>query len=415
MKIIVIGGGASGMMFSSQFKKKNPDSKITVFEKGEFVSWAGCPTPYYISNELSFDHVVLRKPEDFIKKGIEVKINSGVTSVNFDEKYVVVNNEKHDYDKLVIAVGAKAKIEKEYNLTHASNAVKIKENLEKLNPKKVCVVGGGFVGIELAESFLKRNLDVTLLEASSTIFPTISENLKEPLFNKMNETNLKYHFNTDINDFSDFNMFDMVVWATGITPNIDFLDNKLNTLDGKILVNEYFETSQKDVYAIGDSVYNKYIGEDIYQYSPQGDVANKHGYILASNLSGDKRVWKGTLGSFATSYFDVKIAGTGLNLEKALKLGHNAKSITLNASTKNSGFENYRANKVEIIYDEDKEIVLGAFSIGYEAVAQFIDQLAIVIYNKMPISEFINIDFCYSPTNSSVWNPLLVLYRKVVK
>ncbi|WP_156286672.1 FAD-dependent oxidoreductase, partial [Oceanivirga salmonicida] len=367
MKIIVIGGGASGMMFASQFKKKNPDSEITVFEKGKFVSWAGCPTPYYIANELDFSHVVLREPQDFITKGINVRINSLVTSVNFDEKYVLVNDEKHFYDKLVIAVGAKAKIQKEYTLNNASDAIKIKDAIDSGKIKNACIIGGGFVGIELAESFIKRDINVTLLEANNTLFPDISENIKTELFDKIKESGLNFLPNT-----KEYNLdeFDMVVYATGITPNIDFLENKLKTLDGKIIVNEYFETSIQDVYAIGDSVYNKYIGEDIYQYSPQGDIANKHGYLLASNLSGDKRKWYGTLGSFATSYFDIKVAGTGLSLDKAIKLGHNAKSITLNASTKNSGFKNYKPNKVEIIYDIDKNIVLGAFAVGYEATAQ---------------------------------------------
>ncbi|WP_156286118.1 FAD-dependent oxidoreductase, partial [Oceanivirga salmonicida] len=367
MEVIVIGGGASGMMFASQFKKKNSDSKITVFEKGKFVSWAGCTTPYYISNELDFSHVVLREPQDFITKGINVKINFLVTSVNFDEKYVLVNDEKYFYDKLVIAVGARAKIEKEYTLNNASDAIKIKDAIDSGKIKSACIVAGSFVCIDLAESFIKRGINVTLLEANNTLFPDISENIKTELFDKIKKSGLNFLPNT-----KEYNLdkFDMIVYAKGIIPNIDFLEDKLKTLNGKIIVNEYFETSIQDVYAIGDSVYNKYIGKDIYQYSPLGNVANKHGYLLASNLSGDKRAWYGTLGSFATSYFDIKIAGTGLSLDKAIKLGHNAKSITLNASTKNSGFKNYKPNKVEIIYDIDKNIVLGAFAVGYEATAQ---------------------------------------------
>lgn len=414
MKIIVIGGGASGMMFSSQYHKKKPEDEIVVFEKYKWVSWAGCPTPYYIANELSFDNVVLRSPEDFIKQGIQVNINSEVQEVNYKDKYVVVNGTKHSYDKLVIASGAKARIQEGFTLTHIKGAEEIKNFVDNNSPKNALILGAGFVGIELAEALIKRGLKVDLVELGSDIFPTVSKELKEELYKEIEKSGLKLHLNSNINDF-DKSKYDMFISSAGVTPNLDYLPNELETKDGKILVNEYFETNLEDVYAIGDSVYNRYINEDFYQYSPQGDVANKHGYLLASNLSGDKREWKGTIGSFASSYFDVKIAGTGLSLKRALDLGYNAKSFTLKAQTENSGFKDFKPIKMEVIYDADTNVVLGASAVGYDAVAQFIDQMAIVIVQKIGIENFINIDFCYSPTNSSVWNPLLLTYRKVIK
>ena len=162
-------------------------------------------------------------------------------------------------------------------------------------------------------------------------------------------------------------------------------------------------------------MYNKYKGENMYIYSPFGDVANKHGIILARNLSKLETSWNGTMGSYASSYFDVKFAGTGLSLEKAIELGYDAQAIEMVAQTKNSGFKDFKPIKIQVVYDKTKKIVLGGVGVGFDSVAQFIDQISIVAYNKMPIEEFINIDFCYSPTNSSVWNPLLVIYRKVIK
>lgn len=424
MKIVVIGGGAAGMMFSTQYKRKNPNDEVTVFEKTKYVSWAGCPTPYYIADELPFSHVVLGSVESFEKKGINVNINSTVSSVDTENKYIIVNDKKVYYDKLVIACGAKSKGKYGFTLSHAVDAEKIKEYIQTNKPKKAIIIGSGFIGLEMAESFLLQNIDVDIIEIGDKLLPAIPENLKEQFYNKVKETGLKVHLNTSIKEYNEKYIilnngdkleYDILLTSIGITPNIDFLNDKLETLDGKILVNDVFETSQNDVYAIGDCVYNKYNGEEFYIYSPFGDVANKHGIILAKNMSGIKTKWQGTMGSYASSYFDVKFAGTGLTFEKAKSLGHNADIIELIAQTKNSGFKDFKPIKMQVVYDKDKKIVLGASAVGFESVAQFIDQISIVSYNRVPIEDFINIDFCYSPTNSSVWNPLLVIYRKVIK
>ena len=144
-------------------------------------------------------------------------------------------------------------------------------------------------------------------------------------------------------------------------------------------------------------------------------MANKHGILLAKYLSGQNISWKGLLRSFATSFYDIKLAQTGLSLEEAQSLGYNAEKIEMRAMYKNSGFKDSFPIKTEIIYDKDKKVLLGGAMVGKEAVAQFIDQIAIVITLETPIEKFIEIDFAYSPTNASVWNPLLVTYRKVIK
>lgn len=424
MKIVVIGGGAAGMMFLTQYKRRNPEDEVVVYEKTEYVSWAGCPTPYYIADELDFSHVVLGSVESFVKRGINVKINKEVSSVNTKEKYIIVDNEKVYYDKLVIAVGAKSKGNNGFTLSHAVDAVKIKKYIKEHNPKKAVIIGSGFIGLEMAESFISQNIQVDMVEMQDKILANIPENLKEELYKKIEQTGLKLHLGTKVEKYLDNKVllsnnetldYDILLTSIGITPNIDFLNNELETLDKKILVDEKFRTSVEDVYAIGDCVYNKYKGENMYIYSPFGDVANKHGIILARNLSKLETSWNGTMGSYASSYFDVKFAGTGLSLEKAIELGYDAKAIEMVAQTKNSGFKDFKPIKIQVVYDKTKKIVLGGVGVGFDSVAQFIDQISIVAYNKMPIEEFINIDFCYSPTNSSVWNPLLVIYRKVIK
>ena len=322
-------------------------------------------------------------------------------------------------------------LENVFTLSHAEHAFKIKDFLteNKSRLKNAIVVGAGFIGLEMAESFRKNGLNVTLIEKANQIFPNVSENLKKRIYKEVENNDVILKLNSEVMEIiSDNNLaksvklntgelldFDIALFSIGITPNIDFLPQELKTDSGKIIVNDKFETNIKDVYAIGDCIFNKYYKTGRNLYTPFGDVANKHGIFLAKHLSGKNVSWKGVIRSFATSFYDVKLAQTGLSLEEALELGYNADVVSMKAMYKNSGFEDSVPASAEIIYDKDKKTVLGGAMVGKEAVAQFVDQMAIVIALETPIEKFIEIDFAYSPTNASVWNPLLVTYRKVIK
>ena len=445
MKIVVIGGGAAGMMFSTQYKKANPDDEVFLFEKSSYVAWAGCPTPYFIADELKKSDVLHGTSEDFIKRGVNVKIHHKVTGIDFQNKTLNVEGEEINgifgYDKLVIAVGAKSFIPNisgyskdltnVFTLSHAEEAFKIKdyltENKDKL--KKAVVVGAGFIGLETAEAFNKKGLNVTIIEKSGEILPSFSEKLKAGVYKEIENRGISLKLNAGVTEIVSQNGkasavkldngeiidFDIALFSIGITPNIDFIPKNLKTDQGKIVVNDKFETNLPDVYAIGDCIFNKFYKTDRNLYAPFGDVANKHGMMLAKYLSGKNISWKGLLRSFATSFYDIKLAQTGLTLKEALDLGYNADVVEMHAMYKNSGFEDSIPGKVEVVYDKDKKVLLGGSMVGAQAVAQFIDQIAIVTTLETPIEKFIEIDFAYSPTNASVWNPLLVVYRKVIK
>ena len=445
MKIVVIGGGAAGMMFSTQYKKANPDDEVFLFEKSSYVAWAGCPTPYFIADELKKSDVLHGTPEDFIKRGVNVKIHHKVTGIDFQNKTLNVEGEEINgifgYDKLMIAVGAKSFIPNisgyskdltnVFTLSHAEEAFKIKdyltENKDKL--KKAVVVGAGFIGLETAEAFNKKGLNVTIIEKAGEILPSFSEKLKAGVYKEIENRGISLKLNAGVTeivsqdgkasavklDNGEIIDFDIALFSIGITPNIDFIPKNLKTDQGKIVVNDKFETNLPDVYAIGDCIFNKFYKTDRNLYAPFGDVANKHGMMLAKYLSGKNISWKGLLRSFATSFYDIKLAQTGLTLKEALDLGYNADVVEMHAMYKNSGFEDSIPGKVEVVYDKDKKVLLGGSMAGAQAVAQFIDQIAIVTTLETPIEKFIEIDFAYSPTNASVWNPLLVVYRKVIK
>lgn len=444
-KIAVIGGGAAGMMFSTQYKRANPEDEVYLFEKSPYVAWAGCPTPYFIADELEIKNVFNGTPEDFIKRGINVKVNHEVTGIDFKNRTLNISgteiNGIFGYDKLVIAVGAKSfipnikgysdSLKNIFTLSHAQNALEIKDYMtqNKDSLKNAVVVGGGFIGLEMAEAFRIKGLNVTVIEKDHQIFPTVPEGIKSEIIKEIEKRGVDLRLGSSVTEIISENGaakavkldngttvdFDIALFSIGITPNIDFISGNLETIQGKIAVNDKFETNIEDVYAIGDAVFNKFYQTDRNLYAPFGDVANKHGMLLAKHLSGKNISWKGLLRSFATSFFDIRLAQTGLTLQESLDLGYNAEKIEMHALYKNSGFEDSIPIKAEIVYDKDRKVILGGAMAGVQAVAQFIDQIAIVITLETSIEKFIEIDFAYSPTNASVWNPLLVVYRKVIK
>ncbi|ACZ01469.1 pyridine nucleotide-disulfide oxidoreductase [Streptobacillus moniliformis] len=428
MRIVVIGGGAAGMMFSTQYKKMNPNDEIILFEKTPYVSWAGCPSPYYIANELPLKKVIGSPSDSFINKGIDVRINTKVSEINFDEKHVIVNNEKVTYDKLVLAIGAKStldiKKDRYFSLSHATDAIEIKNFIENKKPKKALILGLGFIGLEMVEALLLNNINVTVVEKANDVFNILPLEYRNILKEKIKNKNVELILGNGVKEFNEENVilennekidFDMLIISTGITTKTEILGDKIELLNNKIIVDNNFKTNIEDVYAIGDAILNKNIITNEYTYAPFGDVANKHGMMLAKLLSSKKSEFIGVTNTYATSFFDLKIAGTGLTEDVAISKGYNVGKVNMEVLTKNSGFKDSVPGSAEIIYDKDTNTVLGATIIGNEAVAQFIDQIAIVIRFRIKIDDLISVDFAYSPTNASVWNPLLVLYRKVIK
>lgn len=445
-KIVVIGGGAGGMTTASQLNKLMPNSEIKVFDRGPYVSWAGCPTPYFIAGELEFKSVVHYSADFFRERGIEIYENHQVELIDFDNKTLKVAGEKINetlsYDKLILSLGGKPIIpefegyepdlEGLFRLSHAKDAEQIKSYIEKKAPKKAIVIGGGFIGLEMAEAFALNGMEVEVIEKQERLFPRLPESISASIVSKADEKGLKINFGVGLKKILSDNgkikgvvlendievEGDIVLMSIGISPNLELLHKSGFHFDegNRVYVDEYMRTYMEDVYALGDMIYNKNKITGKMVYAPFGDVADKQGIVLSRHISDSesKLKWEGVSGSFATSFFDLKVAGTGINIQEAINLGYNAKSTQVRAMPKIGGFGE-KGVKIDVVYDDETKVVLGAFGIGKDAVAQFLDQFSIVITTKVPIEQFFNIDFPYSPTNASVWNPLTALYRKVMK
>jgi len=441
-KIIIVGGGAGGMTAATQLKRADKENKIVVLEKGDKVSWAGCPIPYFIAGELPLKAVIHYQPSYFEEQGIEIMINTTAEKINFEKKEIEVNRngiqEQLKYDELILSCGAKPVIIKIngtesikngiFKLSNADDGIKIKEYIGKEKPKRAVIAGSGFIGLEMAEAFHKLGLKVTIVEKFDKFSPAMTEEISRRLIEKCREKGIEVILENGVKEvvgengslkevvLDDSRKIDseILLLSVGIKPNIDILNNSgYNLIKDGAVVPDKFLRLEESVYAIGDMIKVKNVISERDVYMPLGDVADRQALIAAKNIMGIKKEYKGVLQSFATSFFELKIAGTGLKKRAAEEAGYKAESITVKVFSKNPSFSDSEAGEVEVIYDIEQKVVLGAFMTGREAVAQFIDLFAFVIYKKIPVEEFIDFDYSYSPTTAVVWNPLLAVYRKL--
>lgn len=451
--IIIIGGGASGAVFASQYSKMEKETKIILLEKSPYIGWSGCPMPYYLAGEVSQKAVVGPSVDYFRDKiGVDARLYQEVISINPSDKSIEVKDlEKGDmytlsYSKLVLAVGAKARsfqvkgmdsLKKgHFNLVHPTDILAIEKYIEENKTQKAIVMGSGAISLEMAEAFIEKGIQVEMFTNIPTLFAgSYERELLEPLYNKIEEKGLKIHYSSLLEEVKVDNdgaiqsvllnngieiKGDLFFTAIGVEPNLD-LAKKANlelTSKNLIKVSPFMETSQKDIYALGDLVATNHVITNQEFYLPLGDVADKQALILAGYLTGKKKKpFKGVAGTNITSFYDIKLGRTGLTEEGAKQAGFKPIVLEARAVTKVSAFEGSSTSggTMQLIYDQDSLRILGASMVGYQSVAQFLDQVAIAINFQATLDDMFDVDYAYSPTNASVWNPFLVAYRKTLK
>lgn len=451
--IIIIGGGASGAVFASQYSKMDKESKIILLERSSYIGWSGCPMPYYLAGEVSQKAVVGPSVDYFKEKmGVDARLNQEVIAISPSEKTVEIKDlEKGNiytlrYSQLIMAMGAKARSFKakglenlqrgHFNLVHPNDIMAIEKYIEENKPKKAIVMGSGAISLEMTEAFIEKGLEVEMFTNVPTLFAgSYQRELLEPLYAKIEEKGIKVHYESlleevEVDSTGAISSVvlntqtkikgDIFFSAIGVEPNLDLV-KKANielTSGNLVKVSSFMETSQKDIYALGDLVAttNVITGQEFYL--PLGDVADKQALVLAGYLTGKKKKpFKGVAGTNITSFYDIKLGRTGLTEEGAKNMGFQPVVLEVRAVTKVSAFEgsSLSGGTMQLIYDEKTLQILGASMVGYNAVAQFLDQVAIAINFKATLDDMFDVDYAYSPTNASVWNPFLVAYRKTLK
>ncbi len=432
MKAVIVGGVAGGAGAAARLRRKDETAQIIMLEKGEYISFANCGLPYYVGDVITQrEELLLQTPESFNARfQVDVRVNNEVLSVDTGKKTVTVLNHKtgetytESYDKLVLSPGASPIVpnmeiqhpEHVFTLRNIPDTFKIKDYLNSHNPRTAAVIGGGYIGLEMADNLCRLGLEVSVIEAASHVIASLDEDMSHELQNHLRSKGLDLHLGSmaqridrDQVILSDGREIpaDMVILSIGVRPETGFLKDSGIALGsrGEILVDEYLQTNVPDVYAVGDAIGVKSFGTGADAIIPLAGPANKQARIVADNLCGEKKAYHGTQGTAIAKVFDMTAAVTGEN-ETTLRRAGIAYRKTFTISPSHAGYYPGGSTMVvKLLYTPEGK-VLGAQIVGRDGVDKRMDVLASAIRAGMDVFDLQELELAYAPPFSSAKDPV---------
>lgn len=430
-KILIVGGVAGGMSAATRLRRLQEKAEIIVFEKGPYVSFANCGLPYYVGGEIEErENLIVQSSKALQKRfNLDVRENSEVTAIDSKEKKItVLSNGKsyfESYDKLILSPGAKPFVPQIKGLDLANNVFtlrnipdvdKIMAQLKEKAPKKATIIGAGFIGIEMAENLAKRGIAVTIVEKAPHVLPTIDREMAAYVNEELIKNNVSVMTNTGAVEFKDKQILldngesllsDLTILSVGIQPETSLAkmaDIKLG-LRNAILVDEHYETSVKDIYAVGDAIVVKnQLGHDalISLASP----ANRQGRQVADIISGLPVENRGSLGTAIVRVFDLQVASTGLSESQLQSLNLKHKIVHVTANNHAGYYPGATSIVLKLIFEPESGEIFGAQALGKEGVDKRIDILSTAIKAKLTVFDLPELEFTYAPPFGSAKDPV---------
>ena len=430
-KILIVGGVAGGMSAATRLRRLQEKAEIIVFEKGPYVSFANCGLPYYVGGEIEErENLIVQSSKALQKRfNLDVRENSEVTAIDSKEKKItVLSNGKsyfESYDKLILSPGAKPFVPQIKGLDLANNVFtlrnipdvdKIMAQLKEKAPKKATIIGAGFIGIEMAENLAKRGIAVTIVEKAPHVLPTLDREMSAYVNEELIKNNVSVMTNTGAVEFKDKQILldngesllsDLTILSVGIQPETSLAkmaDIKLG-LRNAILVDEHYETSVKDIYAVGDAIVVKnQLGHDalISLASP----ANRQGRQVADIISGLPVENRGSLGTAIVRVFDLQVASTGLSESQLQSLNLKHKIVHVTANNHAGYYPGATSIVLKLIFEPESGEIFGAQALGKEGVDKRIDILSTAIKAKLTVFDLPELEFTYAPPFGSAKDPV---------
>jgi NADPH-dependent 2,4-dienoyl-CoA reductase/sulfur reductase-like enzyme len=440
MQYVIIGGDAAGMSAAMQIIRNDSNASVITLEKGSIYSYAQCGLPYVIGEKISStDKLIARKRETFQDKyGIDARIYHNVERVDSDHKRVYGKNTQTgeafsiNYDRLLIATGAEPIIPKwegihldgVHSLKTIPDSHEIMKDMDSIN--HVTIIGGGYIGLEMAENFVELGKEVTIIQRGTQLATLFDEEMAELVHEEAKQHGITVRTNENVTALkgkkrvefvqTDKGTYetDLVLTAVGITPNTALIEGTgiTQSIKGAIAVNRYMETNIKDIYAAGDCAVQYHRVKEKDDYIPLGTHANKQGRIAGLNMAGKSRIFQGVVGTSILKFFTLALGLTGLSEKEAKKMNIPYESISYKATDHAGYYPDAQPIHMKLLYRTDNQQVLGGQFIGKSGVDKRVDVLATALYNKMTIEDLENLDLAYSPPFNSVWDPLQQAARR---
>ncbi|MBE5791113.1 MAG: CoA-disulfide reductase [Clostridiales bacterium] len=437
MKVVIVGGVAGGATAAARIRRLDEQAEIVVFERSGYVSYANCGLPYYIGGVIEdAEDLTLQTPESFFRRfRIQMKVRHEVTAINPDHKTVAVKNLEtgesfyESYDKLLLSPGAKPvrpnlpgiDSDRIFTLRTVEDTLRIRNYVDQYQPRSAVLVGGGFIGVEVAENLRHRGIDVTLVELGKQLLTPFDADMAAFIHAEMRKQGVKLALGHMVKGFEEKAdgvkvlienaaplRADLVVLAIGVSPESSLAKEAglALGLKGSILVNDRMETSAPDIYAVGDAVQVKHSVTGNDALIALAGPANKQGRIAADNICGGDSRYLGSQGSSVLKVFDLTAATTGVNETNARASGLNADAVILSPMSHAGYYPGGKVMTMKVVFEKGTDRLLGAQIVGYEGVDKRIDVVAAAIHAGMKAAQLKDLDLAYAPPYSSAKDPI---------
>ncbi len=423
-KIIIVGGVAAGATAAAKARRLSPNAQITMFEAGPDISFANCGLPYYIGGDIkSRSKLILQSPDSFYSQyQVKVHTNTRVTNIDRDKREVKTLHvhtgqiKTYEYDKIILAQGGRpikpqiegADSDHVFTLWTLNDMDRIQNFITEKEPKEAVVIGGGFIGLEMVEALVHRGIKVHLLEMMPHVMSVMDAEIAGFIEQEMLSYGVDIHTGKSVtginskqvklNDGTVVNA-DMVLMSIGVRPTLQLaIDAGLEIGEsGGLLVDEYLQTSDKNIYAAGDMVEieNRISGKRVR--IPLAGPANRQGRIAAENILGGKHLYKGSMGTSILRVFKAVAGITGLSLKQARSLGLPADSIVVHKEHHVTYYPGAKPVTVKLVYNRETGEILGGQTAGYAGADRRLDVIATAIAGNLKVYDLSDADFAYSP------------------
>ncbi|MGO4942897.1 FAD-dependent oxidoreductase [Ruoffia tabacinasalis] len=434
MRIVIIGGVAGGMSAATRLRRLDERAEVIVLEKGPYVSFANCGLPYYIAGEIDErTDLLVQTPEALQARfNLDVRPNSEAISIDSDNKEVVVQTDQETYtlgyDKLILSPGAKPFIPPANGLEEAENIFTLRSvpDVDAIsnfihihNPKKAVVIGAGFIGLEMAESLVQRGMEVTIVEKAPHVLPPFDEEMAAYVTKELAANGVRLYTGLAAESFEEKGKIvvlengerlesDITLMSVGVKPETTVaLTAGVETgLRGGIVVNDQYETSQKDIYAVGDAIVVKQQINEEDTMIALASPANRQGRQVADVISGLERKNKGSIGTAIVRVFKMAAAATGLNERQLQQADEVYEVIHIQGKSHAGYYPNAKTIVLKLLFHPTTGKIYGAQAIGEDGVDKRIDIIATAIKAGMTVQDLPELEFTYAPPFGSAKDPV---------
>lgn len=437
MKVVIVGGVAGGATTATRLRRLDENSEIILFERGEHISFANCGLPYYVGNVIKNEEdLLVQTPEKFKERfNIDVRISQEVIKIDKENRKVEVK--KNDtgetyfetYDKLVLSPGAEpinpfkdVKSDRIFTIRNVNDAEKVKAFIKSNNPKSAVIVGGGYIGVEMAENLSEYNMEVSIVEKSPHLISIIDNDIAHFVHKEVKKHGVKLYLNQGVNDISEHEKLlltldndkietDLAILCIGVKPESNLAKEAGLTLNekGAIIVNSKMQTSDENIYALGDAVEVQNIITGARSGIALAGPANRQARTVANNIEGITSTYDGFIGSSILKVFNYSLGIVGLSERVCQTLKIPYKIMIISPYSHATYYPGAKMLTIKAIYNSETSQILGAYIWGKASVDKITDILSIAIQTKMKAADLSALELCYAPPFSSAKSPVNIL------